>query len=152
MSASELDEAEATDTAAIFERAAARAREHGLRYAGALAPREAWELAQAGEAKLVDVRTPFELAAVGRIEGVPLVEWPREGDDEAIDRFVNELRATLDRARPVMFICRSGVRSHYAAHVASAVGFDRAYNVLEGFEGHPGMGDGWRAAGLPWTR
>ena len=55
MSAGELDEAEATDTAAISERAAARAREHGLRYAGALAPREAWELAQAGEAELVRV-------------------------------------------------------------------------------------------------
>jgi len=151
VSASDLD-IEATGTAAIFERAAARAREHGLRYAGALTPRETWGLAQAGEASLVDVRTPFELATVGRIEGVPLVEWPRDGDDEAIDRFVNELRATLDRARPVMFICRSGVRSHYAAHVASAVGFDRAYNVLEGFEGHPGMGDGWRAAGLPWAK
>jgi rhodanese-related sulfurtransferase len=152
VSGRDLDGVQATDAAAIFERAAERGREHGLRYAGALTPAEAWDLVQAGEASLVDVRTPFELATVGRIEGVPLVEWPRDCDDEAIDRFVHELRATVDRAKPVLFICRSGVRSHYASHVASAVGFERAYNVLEGFEGHPGVGDGWRAAGLPWTR
>ena len=152
MSGRDMDDVHAIDTAAIFERAAARSREHGLRYAGALTPAEAWNLVQAGEANLVDVRTPFELATVGRIEGVPLVEWPRDGDDEAIDRFVRQLRATADRAKPVLLICRSGVRSHYAAHVASAAGFEHAYNVLEGFEGHPGMGDGWRAAGLPWTR
>lgn len=152
MSGRDLEEVPAVDAAAIFERAAARSREHALRYAGAVTPGEAWSLAQAGEAALVDVRTPLELAMVGRIEGVPLIEWPRDGDDEAIDRFVAELRAKLDPAKPVLFLCRSGVRSHYAAHVASAVGFPRAYNVLEGFEGHPGAGDGWRAAGLPWTR
>jgi rhodanese-related sulfurtransferase len=152
VSGRDLEDVKAIDTAAIFERAAARSREHGLRYAGALTPAEAWDLVQAGEANLVDVRTPFELATVGRIEGVPLVEWPRDGDAEAIDHFVHDLRATVDRAKPVLFICRSGVRSHYASHVASAVGYERAYNVLEGFEGHPGMGDGWRAGGLPWTR
>ena len=152
MSARDLDEAQGVGSAAIFDRAAGRAREHGLRYAGALTPQEAWRLFQAGEANLVDVRTPFELATVGRIEGVPAIEWPRDGDDEAIDRFVDALGAALERSKPAMFICRSGVRSHYAAHVACAVGFQRAYNVLEGFEGHPGMGDGWREAGLPWTR
>jgi rhodanese-related sulfurtransferase len=152
VSARPLEEVQAVDAAEIFERAAARSREHGLRYAGAVTPGEAWKLAQAGEAALVDVRTPHELETVGRIEDVPLVEWPRDGGDEAIDRFVGELRARLDPAKPVLFICRTGVRSHYAAHVASAVGFPRAYNVLEGFEGHPGAGDGWREAGLPWTR
>ena len=57
-----------------------------------------------------------------------------------------------DPAETLLFICRSGVRSHYAAYVASMAGFERSYNVLEGFEGHPGSGDGWQAAGLPWTR
>jgi len=152
VNARDLEDGQAADTAGIFTRAAERTREHALRYAGAVTPGEAWSLVQAGEAALVDVRTPLELAMVGRIEGAPLIEWPRDGDDEAIDRFVGELAAKLDPAKPVLFICRSGVRSHYAAHVASAVGFQRAYNVLEGFEGHPGAGDGWRAAGLPWTR
>ena len=152
MSGRDLEGVQAIDAAAIFERAAARARGNGLRYAGALTPAEAWDLVQAGEANLVDVRTPFELATVGRIEGVPLVEWPRDGDDEAIERFVSELRSAVDPAKPVLFICRSGVRSHYAAHVACAVGYARAYNVLEGFEGHPGAGDGWREAKLPWKK
>jgi rhodanese-related sulfurtransferase len=136
----------------IFERAAGRAREMGLRYAGAVTPREAWELVQARAAALVDVRTPMELASVGRIEGVPLVEWPRDGEDEAIEAFARRLAAEFDPHEPLLLICRSGVRSHYAAHVAAAAGFARAYNVLEGFEGHPGAGDGWRAAGLPWSR
>jgi rhodanese-related sulfurtransferase len=150
VSARDLDAEQAA--AAIFERAAVRAREMGLRYAGAVTPREAWELVQANAAALADVRTPMELATVGRIEGVPLVEWPRDGDADAVDEFARALAREFDPAKPLLLICRSGVRSHYGAHVAAASGFARAYNVLEGFEGHPGAGDGWRAAGLPWTR
>ena len=152
MSARDLDDGQVLEPAAIFERAAARGREGGMRYAGAVTPREAWSLLQSGDAALVDVRTPFELATVGRIDGVPMIEWPRDGDDEAVDRFARELASKFDAGKPLLLICRSGVRSHYAAHVAAAVGFGRAYNVLEGFEGHPGMGDGWRESGLPWRR
>lgn len=152
MSARDLQEDQAIDAPAIFERAAARAKAEGLRYAGAVTPREAWSLVEAGEAALVDVRTPMELATVGRIESVPMVVWPRDGDDEAVANFVRELSSKFEMDKPLLIICRSGVRSHYAAHVAAAVGFRHAYNVLEGFEGHPGTGDGWRAAGLPWTR
>ena len=152
MSARDLDGGQVLEPAAIFERAAARGAAEGLRYAGAVTPREAWTLVQSGDAALVDVRTPFELATVGRIDGVPAIEWPRDGDDEAVERFARSLAEQFDPGKPLLIICRSGVRSHYAAHVASAVGFGRAYNVLEGFEGHPGAGDGWRAAGLPWSR
>jgi len=152
VSARDLEDGRLPEPAAIFERAAERGRSEGLRYAGAVTPREAWSLVQAGEAALVDVRTPMELATVGRIEGVPMIVWPRDGDEAAVANFVSELSSKFDVEKPLLIICRSGVRSHYAAHVAAAVGFSHAYNVLEGFEGHPGTGDGWRAAGLPWTR
>ncbi len=152
MSARDLEDEEVLEPAAIFERASARGREGGMRYAGAVTPREAWSLVQSGEAALVDVRTSIELATVGRIDGVAKIEWPRDGDDEDEDRFARELASRFDAGKPLLLICRSGVRSHYAAHVAATSGFTRAYNVLEGFEGHPGAGDGWRAAGLPWSQ
>ncbi|HEX4779961.1 MAG TPA: rhodanese-like domain-containing protein, partial [Usitatibacter sp.] len=106
MSARDLDAEQAA--AAIFERAAVRAREMGLRYAGAVTPREAWELVQANAAALADVRTPMELATVGRIEGVPLVEWPRDGDADAVDEFARALAREFDPAKPLLLICRSG--------------------------------------------
>ena len=58
----------------------------------------------------------------------------------------------------MLFLCRSGVRSHHAAEAAARAGFKRAYNVLEGFEGdldctrRRGTLGGWRAAGLPWEQ
>jgi rhodanese-related sulfurtransferase len=57
-----------------------------------------------------------------------------------------------------MFLCRSGVRSHYAADAVTRAGWREAYNVLEGFEGdkdtqhHRNSVGGWRKAGLPWVQ
>ena len=59
---------------------------------------------------------------------------------------------------PVMFICRSGARSHSAADAAMRAGWKETYNVLEGFEGdkdpqgHRNTLNGWRKAGLPWSQ
>jgi len=59
---------------------------------------------------------------------------------------------------PVMFICRSGARSHGAAEAAARAGWRECYNVLEGFEGdkdgaqHRNTVGGWRMAGLPWVQ
>jgi rhodanese-related sulfurtransferase len=55
-------------------------------------------------------------------------------------------------------LCRSGHRSDSAARAATAAGYTRAFNVLEGFEGnkdaegHRGSLGGWRKAGLPWVQ
>jgi rhodanese-related sulfurtransferase len=57
-----------------------------------------------------------------------------------------------------MFLCRSGVRSHGAAQLATQAGYTRAMNILEGFEGdldangHRGTVGGWRKASLPWVQ
>jgi rhodanese-related sulfurtransferase len=148
---SEQDPAGRTPEAAqaIIARAAERARTMGLAYAGAVTPSEAHALTEAGAARIVDVRTPEEYRDVGHIADTPLVVWPRSGEPEEVRRFVEEVSGKYETTEPLLLLCRSGVRSHYAAHVLAQAGFGHAYNVLEGFEGAV-PGQGWRAAGLPW--
>ncbi len=136
---------------AIFARAAARAQQMRLPYAGAVTPTEAHQLAQAAAAKIVDVRTVPEYRQVGHVPGTPLVIWPREGTKEDYEAFVEQIREQFEPGEPLLLLCRSGARSHHAAYLLAQAGFERAYNVLEGFEGGA-PGQGWRAAGLPWTQ
>ena len=137
---------------AIFARASGRAHRMGLSYAGAVTPAEAYRLREAGVATIVDVRTQPEFHLVGHVAGTPLIEWPREGDRFALAQFLEALRAEFDPSQTLLLLCRSGVRSHYAAQLAAHAGFGSVYNVLEGFEGEDGAGNGWRNAGLPWER
>ena len=138
-----------SDAQSIFAAAAERAKQMGLPYAGAVTPNEANALFAAGAAKIVDVRTPPEYTQVGHIPGTPLVVWPRDGDDASLAAFVDEIRGQFGAEEPLLLLCRSGSRSHYAAHLLTHAGYSRAYNILEGFEGPPGSGKGWLAAGLP---
>ena len=141
----------------IKRAAAERARKMGLPYAGALNPAEAHALMQAG-AKLVDVRTKPELAYVGSIPGSIALEWQTYPGGRLNPGFLGELAATVGKDVPVMFICRSGARSHGAAEAATRAGWRECYNVLEGFEGdkddqqHRNTVGGWRKAGLPWVQ
>ena len=147
-----MSEGDSTNAAAgaILTRAADRGRAMGLAYAGAVTPAEAQALRDAGVARIVDVRTPEEYRDVGHLADTPLVVWPRNGSPEDVARFVDQVTEKYQPADTLLFLCRSGVRSHYAAHVLAQAGFEHAYNVLEGFEGAV-PGQGWRAAGLPWT-
>ena len=135
----------------IFKRAAERGRQMGLPYAGAVTPTEAHRLQQANAATLVDVRTEPEYRQVGHVPGTSRVEWPRGGSESALVAFVEKMRESYEPSQPLLLICRSGQRSHFAAHVLTHQGFEHAYNVLEGFEG-PAPGMGWQAAGLPVER
>lgn len=141
----------------ILERAAARAREAGVPYAGLVTPDEAQRLAAAG-ARIVDVRTRPEWALVGHVPGSALVEWQRYPDGVRNDRFLEQLADAVDPDDTVLFLCRSGQRSHHAAAAAASAGYASAYNILEGFEGdrdangHRGTLGGWRRRGLPWTQ
>ena len=143
----------------ILQRAAERARQLGLPYAGALTPAEAYELwRNAPGAKLVDVRTRAEWDYVGRIPGAAQIELLTYPGNRLNAEFMAELEDHADKAAPVMFICRSGGRSHNAALLAQQAGYTAAFNVLEGFEGdrdaqgHRNSVGGWRVAGLPWTQ
>jgi rhodanese-related sulfurtransferase len=140
-------------TAAAVE----RGQKMGLSYAGALLPAEAHALMQRG-AKLVDVRTKPELLYVGRIPGSVAIEWQTYPGNRPNPEFLGELAATVPKDETVMFICRSGARSHGAAEAAKQAGWRHSYNVLEGFEGdkdgeqHRNTVGGWRKAGLPWIQ
>ena len=137
--------------------AAERGKQLGLSYAGALLPAEAHRLMQAG-AKLVDVRTRPELQYVGSIPGALAIEWQTYPGSRPNPEFIGELAAVTKKDEPVMFICRSGARSHSAAEAAMRAGWQETYNVLEGFEGdkdaagHRNTVGGWRKAGLPWKQ
>ena len=143
----------------ILARAQQRAREQGLPYAGSLTPAEAhqvWQLAPA--AKLVDVRSRAECELVGRIPGTEHIEWAFYPGMKPNPDFLSQLTMQVDREALVMFLCRTGGRSHNAALLAAQNGYAESYNILEGFEGDAdpekkqrGGISGWRAAGLPWT-
>ncbi len=143
----------------ILQNAAQRAQQNGLPYAGALTPREAAEVLQlAPAAKLVDVRSKAELELVGRVPQATHIEWAFYPGMVANPDFGKHLQMQVDQESLVMFLCRTGGRSHNAAVTASQLGFAEAYNVLEGFEGDTdpsskqrGKINGWKAADLPWT-
>ena len=135
-----------------------------MSYAGDVTPSDTYAALQAdARAVLVDVRTEAEWAYVGTPDvselgkQAVLVEWQRFPDGRRNLQFIDDLRAAGVNRGPLYFICRSGVRSRYAAEAATKAGLGPAYNVIDGFEGqldadrHRGVG-GWKAAGLPWTQ
>ncbi len=142
-----------------LEKARNRAKQMGLPYNGALTPAEANEiLREQPGAKLVDVRTRAEWDYVGRIPGAVEIELLTYPGNRPNASFVKDLEQKVGKDSLVMFICRSGGRSHNAATMAAQAGYNESYNVLEGFEGdrddagHRNTKGGWRAAGLPWTQ
>ena len=141
----------------ILARAKNRAQEASLPYAGALTPQEAYEILQkAPHAKLVDVRSTAELELVGRVPSAAHIEWAFYPGMLANADFAQHLEMQVDKEALVIFMCRTGGRSHNAAAVAAKLGFSEAYNMLEGFEGEANaerqrtLINGWKHAGLPW--
>lgn len=145
------------EPAALAE-ARRRAAGSGLPYAGSVTPREAWALFQAGEARLVDVRSAEERKFVGAVPGSAHVAWMTGLSLTRNPRFVRELEARIGRDEVILLLCRSGKRSAAAAEAATRAGFPHVFNVLEGFEGdldeaqRRGGFNGWRHAGLPWVQ
>ncbi len=139
-------------------------------YAGDVEPSEAWRILGENEsAVLVDVRTRAEWGFVGIPDlnsigkNVVLQEWQsfpameRQPDFEA--GVIQHLSAAnVTKSAPVFFLCRSGVRSQGAAIALSAEGYERCYNLKDGFEGpkdnagHRGSVAGWKASELPWQQ
>ncbi len=143
----------------ILKTARERAQQMGLTYEGALLPSEAYQIwKEAPNACIVDVRTRAEWDWVGRIPGAVEIEFLGYPGNKSNPSFPAELEQKVNREALVMFICRSGGRSHNTAMLATQAGYANCYNVLEGFEGdkdaasHRNTKGGWRAAGLPWTQ
>jgi rhodanese-related sulfurtransferase len=110
-----------------------------------------WQLAPG--AKLVDVRTRAEWDWVGRIPGAIEIEWMSYPENKPNSHFLAQLKQQVDREALLMFICRSGARSHNAAALAGqAAGrlLQRARG-LRGRQGRqrPARHDRWLASGRP---
>ena len=147
------------DISEILNKAARRAGEMNLPYAGALLPAEAYELLQGvPDAKLIDVRTRAEWDFVGKATGSIPIEWQTYPGAQPNPGFLEQLKTHAGKDAIVMFLCRSGARSHAAAATACQIGYAHSYNVLEGFEGdknaqgHRASVGGWKFAGLPWVQ
>ena len=139
-------------------------------YAGELSIGDAFALlGENPKAELVDVRTQAEWTWVGvpdlsGFNKTPIfLEWATYPSMKPVTDFAPRLIAELtarsaDPDSPVLFLCRSGVRSLAAARALSAAGWRRCYSVSEGFEGgldasrRRGALGGWRARGMPWTQ
>ena len=140
----------------ILNRAKQRAAAKSLPYVGELTPQEAFEVLQQGSAVLVDVRSRAELELVGRVPNANHIEWAFYPGMVANPDFASQLQAQVDKNQTIVFMCRTGGRSHNAAVVANGLGY-KAYNMLEGFEGEANaekqrtLINGWKHAGLPWS-
>jgi rhodanese-related sulfurtransferase len=143
----------------VLQKAQERAQANKLPYAGALTPNEAHEILQLTKnAKLIDVRSRAELELVGRIPQATHIEWAFYPGMVANQDFSKQLTMQVDKESVVIFMCRTGGRSHNAATLAAQLGFTEAYNMLEGFEGEATPDtkqrcriNGWKVADLPWT-
>lgn len=140
-------------------------------YAGDISPVDTWRaLTENANALLIDVRTPEEWAYVGIVDTaelgrpclfVPWLFFPRMDPNPEFVTQVQHAAKLTDATplnTPIYFICRSGVRSAYAAQRLAALGYTHCYNVAGGFEGdhddkkHRGAKNGWKVANLPWTQ
>ena len=122
-------------------------------------------LAKNPKAVLVDVRTDAEFSYVGNPDLSGLgkqalrVYWKVFPTMDLNANFVAEVeKSGVAKDAPLLFLCRSGVRSRDAAIAMTAAGFKECYNVASGFEGdkdatgHRGTVNGWKVAGLPWAQ
>lgn len=151
-----------SDTNSLLDAANALGRQRDLPYAGALSPQDAHAVLQANaDVKLIDVRTQAERDWVGRVDISAsqhlAIQWTLYPGGIANPNFLHDLQAQVpDKATPILFLCRSGVRSRHAATLATEHGYTHCYDILEGFEGdkdqqgHRKTTGGWCKAGLPW--
>ena len=138
---------------------------------GEVNPDAAWQILREDQsARLIDVRTRAEWGFVGVPDLEELnhetvfVEWASWPDMSINPRFVAEVvEAVGTNPGPLLFLCRSGVRSLRAAnvvsdHLAQSGWTGTCLNVAEGFEGdlsaqgHRASHNGWKVRGLAWRQ
>jgi rhodanese-related sulfurtransferase len=137
-----------------------------LGHAGAVSAQEAWEALQTDpHALLLDVRTQPEwvFSGVPNLNGLgkqtQLISWKIYPTMEVNADFVKMVAQSVPNiSTPIYCLCKSGGRSHDAALALTQAGYKACYNISDGFEGdrdaqgHRGIINGWKAAGLPWEQ
>jgi rhodanese-related sulfurtransferase len=103
---------------------------------------EAKRLIDTGNAVVIDVREPAEVAQSGLVPGainVPLAEFLEKTDPASPERLPE-----LASDRPVILYCASGKRSEFAGNKLVEFGYKEVFNL-------GGLRE-WLAAGLPVER
>ena len=144
----------------LLDTAHSRSQTQSLQYMGALLPHEAHELLQlAPGSQLIDVRAHAELEFTGTIPGAIHIEWQSWPGWILNPHFQNQLAQATDPESLLLFICRTGHRSHRAAAACTEAGRGSCYIVLEGLEGdlnkatgHRNELTGWKQRKLPWIQ
>lgn len=151
-----------SDATEILTTARQRKQAYSLPYAGAVTPAEAFALLKADpRILLLDVRTQAERDWVGKVD-LPdtqhfSVQWTLYPGGAKNPEFLQQLAQYAQPDDVLLLLCRSGVRSRYAAEAATAQGYLNCFDILEGFEGdrdsagHRKAIGGWCRAGLPWV-
>lgn len=108
-----------------------------------LTPEQAFDMAQAGDVILIDIRRPQEWAYTGSAAGAHRLDMRRPDFQAALNALVNN-----DRAHPIALICAAGVRSDHLSARLAAAGYSNVMDVPEGMTGSA-AGPGWVRRGLP---
>ena len=104
---------------------------------------------------LLDVRTNEERETIGKPEGEKIgiktyflsIQFGKERIFN--ENFVQEFKnLTINRAKNILIICRSGQRSQFAAELISKKENYTCINISDGFEGDQ-ENIGWKRCGLP---
>lgn len=134
-------------------------------------PQDAWKILENNkDSVLVDVRTNEELNFVGFVDlseigrkaiALPFRTYPNMAFNSS---FISDLTGFINKSfgedsfkTNLLFLCKTGGRSHDAAIAMSELGYN-CYNILGGFEGdidkfgHRGKINGWKAENLPWRQ
>ena len=141
----------------ILSQAKQRAHAKNLPYTGELTPEEAFQAVDHGNMIIVDVRSSAELDLVGRVPDAVQVQWAFYPGMVPNTQFADQLQEAVKMDKALIFMCRTGGRSHNAAVLAQQLGYVNVYNMAQGFEGEANTSkqrtliNGWKHAGLPWT-
>ena len=104
---------------------------------------------------LLDVRTNEERETIGKPEGEKIgiktyflsIQFGKERIFN--ENFVQEFKnLTINRAKNILIICRSGQRSQFAAKLINKKENYTCINISDGFEGDQ-ENIGWKRCGLP---
>lgn len=119
-----------------------------------ITPITAWlELCKNKDAALIDVRDfeehlNYGIAKLDSI-GKSIIKIPIAN----INDFSAQLIKTIQKHLHIFFICKSGIRSKYAASIAKDLGYKVALNIEGGMENRYLQNEtiiGWKKFNLPW--
>lgn len=136
--------------------------------------RQAWEKwsASPDTVHILDVRTPAEYIFIGHAPMAvniplkflseklnPLTLHPGMPDNQ---HFIEDVKKKYKQSDTILVMCRSGSRSAAAVNLMAGAGFQKVYNIIDGFEGDAlkdpnsyqhgkRIINGWKNSGAPWT-